>query len=104
MRVRALVGVPAMLVALSLIGYFRHWAQGQAEIPWHQQNYQHVIGAYRQVRYVPPQASYGEQILQVCARTGSGDSPNATRGLLAGATPAQERVIVNAIIVHECGT
>jgi hypothetical protein len=90
MRLWALVGVPAMLLALSLIGYVQHWAQGQAEIPWHQQNYQHVIDAYRQVRYLPPQGRYSEQILRVCARTGSGESPNAARGLLAGATRDQE--------------
>jgi hypothetical protein len=80
-----------------------HWARSQAEVPWRQQNYQHVMDAYQQVGYAPPQNGYAEQILQVCAHTSSGDSPDAARGLLIGASPQQETVIVEAIVAHECG-
>jgi hypothetical protein len=97
-----LVGASALLSALALVVYLEHWARDQASIPWHQQNYQRVLDAYQQVRYVPPRDGYAEQIARVCSYTLAWGQHTAP-GLLAGATPQQEKVIVGAIIAHECG-
>jgi hypothetical protein len=91
-----------MLCALALVAYLEHWARDQATIPWHQQNYQRVLNAYQQVQYVPPHDGYAEQIARVCSYTLAWGEHTAP-GLLAGATPQQEKVIVDAIIAHECG-
>jgi hypothetical protein len=64
-----LVGASALLSALALVVYLEHWARDQASIPWHQQNYQRVLDAYQQVRYVPPRDGYAEQIARVCSYT-----------------------------------
>jgi len=96
-----LVGVSATLGALAMVAYLEHWVQDLADIAWHQKNYQHVLAAYRQVGYVPPRDGYPEQIAWVCNYSLAWGEPIAP-GLLAGASPHQEKVIVQAIIAHEC--